>query len=206
MEDIGSETSPSVTGPAAAHDPVLASDPASTPHPQAGSALPGKGRPGWLGIEEISFIGLLGLAIAGMAVADYSASSGLSYWLVVIPLFGAVSVANGWRRARTRGTSVSSVLLSQVMHWGALVIAVYLIYLLEGTGRLNREDAGLVALLCLSLTTLLAGIHFDWRLAVLGVLLGAGTACAALVDEFFWMLLIPAAIAGVVVVWWRRQS
>jgi len=168
--------------------------------------LSGKSRLRWLGVEEISFIALLVLAIGGMAVEDYSASSGLSYWLVVIPVFGAVSVANGWRRARARGKSVSSVLRSHLLHWSTLVVAVYLIYLLEITGQLNRQDAGLVALLCLSLTTLLAGIHLDWRLAILGVLLAVSTACSALVEEFFWILLIPAVIAGAIVVWLSRKS
>jgi hypothetical protein len=161
----------------------------------------------WLGVEEAAFLGLLLLALGGMAVADFSARSGLSYWLVVIPLFGAVSVYSGWRRARAGGEKVRAVLLSQLLHWAALVLAVYLIYLLERTGRLSREDAGLVALLALSLTTVLAGIHFDWRLAVLGILLAVGTASAALVEEFFWILLIPALVAGVgVVVWQRRKS
>jgi hypothetical protein len=157
-------------------------------------------------VEEIAFITLLALAIGGVAVADFSARSGLSYWLVVIPLFGAVSVYSGWRRARAGGENIAAVLFSQLLHWGALILAVYLIYLLERTGRLNREDAGLVALLSLSLTTVLAGIHFDWRLAVLGILLAIGTACAALVEEFFWILLIPAVVAGVVVVVWQRRK
>jgi len=206
LGDIEGETSPSGTAPVDAHRPVPAGVPAAASHEQTGSALPGKSQPGWLGVEEISFIGLLLLAIGGMAVADYSARSSLSYWLVVIPLFAAVSISNGWRRGREDGKSVSSVLLSQILHWGALVFAVYLIYFLEQTGRLNREDAGLVALLCLSLTTVLAGIHFNWRLAVLGALLAAGTACAALVEEFFWLLLIPAILAGAIVVVWRHRK
>jgi hypothetical protein len=157
-------------------------------------------------VEEIAYIALLMLAIGGMAVTDYSARSGLSYWLVVIPLFGAVSVFSGWRRASAGGKNVSAVLIAQLLHWGALVLAVYLIYLLEGAGRLNRDDAGLVALLSLSLTTVLAGIHFDRRLAVLGILLAIGTACAAFVEEFFWILLVPAVLAGVIVVVWQRRK
>ena len=157
-------------------------------------------------MEEIAFVALLLLAIGGMAVADFSARSGLNYWLVVIPLFAAVSVFTGWRRARAGGGKASTVLISQLLHWAALVLAVFLVYLLERTGRLNREDAGLVALLALSLTTVLAGIHFDWRLAVLGILLAVGTASAALVEEFFWILLIPALVAGVGVVAWQRRK
>jgi hypothetical protein len=93
-----------------------------------------------------------------------------------------------------------------MLHWSVLILAIYLLYLLQQTGRLNRDDAGLVALLCLAITTFLAGVHFDWRLGVLGVILGAAAACAALIEEFFWILLIPALLAGVVVVLWRRYT
>jgi hypothetical protein len=205
LEEIEGETSSGDTAPADAHSPGPAGAPTAAPQSHAGSASSRRRRPEWLGVEEIAFIALLLLAIGGMAVTDYSARSGLSYWLVVIPLFAAVSIFSGWRRASADGKNVGAVLLSQLLHWGALVLAVYLIYLLERTGRLNREDAGLVALLSLSLTTVLAGIHFDRRLAVLGVLLAIGTACAALVEEFFWILLIPTVLAGVVIVWrWRK--
>jgi hypothetical protein len=174
---------------------------ASSDSPPAAPAPAGKRR---FAVEEMAFVALLVLAIVGMAVADFSAQSGLSYWLVVVPLFGAVSVYSGWRGARARGENVGSVLLRQLLHWGALILAMYLIYVLEGTGRLNREDAGLVALLALALSTVLAGVHFDWRLGVLGILLALAAACAALIEEFFWVLLIPAIIAGAGVILWQR--
>jgi len=209
LEEIDGETSPASSAPADVQGPGTPIAPAAmpqTPQTPAGSASPGKRRPEWLGVEEIAFIALLLLAIGGMAVTDYSARSGLSYWLVVIPLFAGVSIFSGWRRASADGKNVGAVLLSQLLHWGALVLAVYLIYLLERTGRLNREDAGLVALLSLSLTTVLAGIHFDRRLVMLGALLAIGTASAALVEEFFWILLIPTILAGIVVVVWQRRK
>jgi hypothetical protein len=159
-----------------------------------------------LSVEEIAFIALLVLSLGGVAVADFSARSGLTYWLVVIPLFALVSIHSGWLRSRARSENLGAVLLRQLLHWGALALAVYLIYLLERTGRLNREDAGLVALLSLSLATVLAGVHFDWRLAVLGVLLAIGTASAALVEEFFWILLVPAVVAGAAVILWQRRK
>jgi hypothetical protein len=158
-----------------------------------------------LGADEIGFAALLLLSLGGVAIADFSARWGLSYWLAMVPLFAAASVYTGWERARGRGQGVGSVVLSQALHWGALALAVYLIFLLERTGRLNREDAGLVAMLSLSLTTLLAGVHFDWRLAVLGALVGVAAACSALVEEFFWMLLVPAVVAGAAVIFWQRR-
>ena len=198
-EGEGGGTSAGETTPADPPSSAPASAPASARVPPASERR--------LGVEEITFIALLVVSIGGVAVADFSARSGLTYWLVVIPIFGAVSIHSAWLRSRARGENVGAVLLRQLLHWGALVPAVYLIYLLEQPGRLNREDAGLVALLSLSLATVLAGVHFDWRLAVLGILLAIGTACAALVEEFFWILLIPAVAAGAgVILWQRRRS
>lgn len=155
-------------------------------------------------VEEIGFAVLLVLSLGGMAVSDFSRDWGLGYWLVMVPLFAAASVYSGWTRARSRGEGVGAQLARQIVHWGVLALAVWVIFLFERTGRLNREDAGLVALLALALTTILAGVHFDWRLAVLGVLLGAAAGAAALVEEFFWVMLIPALVAGLVVLLWQR--
>ena len=104
--DIEGEASSGGTTPADPPGPGPASAQAAAPHSSAGSA---SARKRWLGVEEIAFIALLALAIGGMAVADFSARSGLSYWLVVIPLFGAVSVSRaGGAPARTPGTPAPS--------------------------------------------------------------------------------------------------
>jgi hypothetical protein len=155
--------------------------------------------------ERLVFAVLLALSIGGIAIADFSVRFGLHYWLVMVPIFAAASLYTGWTRARDRGESIHQILWRQTLHWLALALAVYLVFMLEQTGRLNREDAGLVALLALALTTLLAGVHFDWRLVLLGGLLGVTAACAAFVEEFFWILLIPAVVAGGIAFFWRGR-
>jgi hypothetical protein len=149
---------------------------------------------------------LLLLSLVGIAVADFSARSGLTYWLWMVPVFAGASILMSWTRARREGQGVARILTENILHWAPLPAALYIIYRLEDAGRLNREDAGLVALLSVALTTLLAGVHFDWRIAVLGLLLGAASFCAALVEEFFWLLLLPALLAGGVLLFWQRRS
>jgi hypothetical protein len=159
-----------------------------------------------LGPEEVVLGSLAVLSIGGMAIADFSARWGLWYWLAMVPIFVAASLFTGWARARRRGETAFRILRRQLLHWATLPLAVYLVYVLEQTGRLNREDAGLVALLALALTTALAGVHFDWRLGVLGALLGITAASAALVEEFFWVLLIPAVAAAAIAILWHRRG
>jgi hypothetical protein len=157
-------------------------------------------------VEEITLGALVILSIGGIAVADFSSKYGLRYWFAMVPLFAGASILIGWSRARRQGETTLGILGRQALHWSVLPLAVYLVYLLEQTGRLNRDDAGLVALLALAVTTFLAGVHFDWRLGVLGALLGVTAACAALIEEFFWILLIPALIAAAITVLWHRRS
>lgn len=156
------------------------------------------------GADEITFAALLLLSIIGMGVSDFSTQYGLTYWLVMLPLFAAASIFTGWFRARRDGQTVAGIIWRQTFHWGAAALAVYLVYVFERTGRVNDEDAGLVTLLVLALTTFLAGVHFDWRLALLGLVLGAAAAAAALIEQFFWVLLIPAVLVGVVSFYWRK--
>ena len=159
-------------------------------------------------IEKILLALLIGLSIGGVAVADYSAENGLKYWLAVVPVFALASVFVSWKGARAQGLSVVRIIGRQLFHWAPLALAIYLVFFLEQAGRLNREDAGLVSLLLLTVSTLLAGVHFDWRLFVVGVLLGITTACVSIVEEFVWWILIVAAIvaAGVVYFWPRRRG
>lgn len=161
---------------------------------------------GRFGVEGIGLSTIMVLAIVGIAIADFSKGWGFWYWLAMVPIFAGVSVLLGWSRASRSGGSVPAILGKQVLHWSALPLAVYVIYLLERTGRLNQEDAGLVALLSLALTTLLAGVHFEWRLSVVGILLGVAAFCFALVEEFFWVLVLPALLAGALVVFWRKRA
>jgi hypothetical protein len=60
-------------------------------------------------------------------------------------------------------------------------------------------------LLALALTTVLAGVHFDWRLLVLGGLLAAIAVCTAFVEEFFWMLMLPTLLVGIGLFYWQRH-
>jgi hypothetical protein len=72
---------------------------------------------------------------------------------------------------------------------------------------MNDEDAGLVALLTLALSAFFAGLHSDWRICLVGIVLGGTVAGAAWVEEFLWMILIPfLAAAAVGIVWWRTRT
>jgi hypothetical protein len=181
--------------PPAETEPPPASAPVATPRPARR-----------LRTEEVVLIVLLTLSAVGIAVAEISPRDGFWYWLAMVPVFGGISLFAGWSRAREHGMTVTGVLRSQLLHWAALAAAVCLVFLLEYTGRMNNEDAGLVALLALALTTFLAGVHFDWRYCVVGALLAAAVVAVALVKEFLWAIVLVAVAVAAFLVYRARRA
>jgi len=156
--------------------------------------------------DELILIGLTILAIIGIAITDFDRYYGLRYWLIMVPVFAGASIFAGWSRARAEGENPTKILRIQAFHWLASALAVYLVYLLQLTGRMNKEAAGLVTLLTVALGTFLAGVHFSWRFCVLGGILFLTVVAAAFLQTFFWVFLIPALIAGAAMVFVKRKK
>ena len=150
-------------------------------------------------IEEFVLIVLVVLSGIGVAINDYSPQSALRYWLWMAPTFGVVSIVAAWWRAARRDESVVVALQRQVLHWAAAVGAVYLIYLLQSTGRMANEAAGLAALIVIALSAFLAGVHTDWRLMVLGGILALTALGFAVLEQIIWIVALPAMVIIVIV-------
>jgi len=158
--------------------------------------------------NEIILIALIALSAIGIGVTDFSPKYGFWYWMAMVPIFGGFSLYTGWSRATHQGIGVSTVIRTQLLHWIGLLIAIVLVFFLLRSGRINNIDAGLVALLMFAFATFLAGVHFDWRYMVVGIILGAAVVGAALVQEFIWMIMIPivAAVILAIIWWWRTKE
>jgi hypothetical protein len=159
-----------------------------------------------LAVEEIILVVLLTLSAVGIAISEVLPREAFGYWLAMVPVFGGVSLFAGWSRAREQGMTAVGVLRNQLLHWVALAVAVCLVFLLEVTGRMSSEDAALVALLALALTTFLAGVHFDWRYCVVGALLAAAVVAVAVLKEFLWVLVIAAVAVAAFLVYRARRG
>jgi hypothetical protein len=151
-------------------------------------------------VEEFILIGLVLLGAIGVAINDYSPQSAFRYWLWMAPTFGVISTAEAWWRAQRRGESVAAAVQRQMLHWAAVVAAVYLVYLLQSTGRMANEAAGLAALIVIALASFLAGVHGDWRLLVVGAVLGIIVVGFAVLERVLWIVAIPALVIIVLAV------
>ena len=157
--------------------------------------------------EEAVIVTLIALSTVGIAITNFSPFKSYYFWLAMVPVFALTSLYIGWSKARKRGEGISRIIWVQLLHWGGLLAAIGLIYLLYSTtGRIDNNQLALLTLLSLALTTFLAGVHFEWRFIVVGVILGAAVAGAAFVEQVIWMIIIPiVALVVLAIFWWKRS-
>jgi len=152
--------------------------------------------------SEIALAVLLLLSVAGIGVSDSSPQWGFQYWLCMVPVFAAVGVWASVSRVRRGGGAVGPVVQRQVLHWLAVAGAVYLLHALQVAGRMTNEASGLSVVVTMALATFLAGVHADWRLCIVGTLLGVAVLVIALVERYLWLIIVPVVAVALIFAWW----
>ncbi len=147
------------------------------------------------------------LSVGGVAIMEYSDVYGFWYWIVMAILFGGVSIGLAWKHDQDTPGDQSHRVKKQALHWGALVLAILMVFLMHYAGLFSVSSTpGLIVLLLLAFTAVLAGVHFNWRMAVVGLILGATFVAAVVAEEYFWYLIVAAFVTAVAIFALRRKS
>jgi hypothetical protein len=137
---------------------------------------------------------MLVLAFIGIAASDVSGGGSQTYWSGLAIVFGLICIALDWMH-ESPGTPWVRPVARTALHWLGVLIALELVYLFIGTGRLTNADTGLLNGTILALGTFTSGVHSNWRLVVIGAALGLGTAAVAYVEQYLWILFALALLA-----------
>ncbi len=148
---------------------------------------------------------LIGLSYIGIALTRVSPGMSLFYWIVMIPVFGAISFLAHWQRTRSDSTGWGRLLRTQLLHWIGLWVAVQLAYRLLGVGLLDYESVGFVVLLLLAFAFFLQGVYLDWRIFIVGIFLGLSLLVAMYVAAYLWIILFLAIVSVVGGAWYIRK-
>lgn len=148
----------------------------------------------WRPVFDVAAGGtMFALAFLGIAASDVSTRS-QTYWSILAIVFGLICLGLDWVH-EPRGTSWWRDALRTALHWFGVLLAIELVYTLIGAGRLTNADTGLMNGTILALGTFTSGVHTNWRVAVIGLTLGLGTAAVAYVEQYLWVLFILALAA-----------
>ncbi|MBX9701492.1 MAG: hypothetical protein K2X74_18805 [Acetobacteraceae bacterium] len=128
-------------------------------------------------------------------------------WLVLGPLYCLACIAAGWPRVEG-WPGRRRLIATQVLHWAAFLLAMWVLLLPGVRVMLNDDALGLALLLLLAMGTFVAGVH-AWSLGicVTGALLGLAIPAIAWLDRMAVLLLVLAVLGAIgagALWWWRR--
>jgi len=158
----------------------------------------------WKARLTISLI-LLALSFIGMIITDFVPALAWIYWSYMIPVFAILCLIISYLDTK-KGKHISGVTVwHEILHWAALLVAVYLIAIFVHWGVMSNIVAGLFILISLALATFLAGIYIDVTFVFIGVLLGFFTLVSAFFMKYLFIITIPACIVIIALLFWLHK-
>ena len=144
----------------------------------------------------VATIVMIALALLGAAITVADATWASRYWLLLVPIYGLISIVTAWRR---HGAS-SNAFGRQILHWICVAVAIAIDFAyLQASGQQTSTGTGLSSLLILALGCLLAGIHMDWLFALVGLLLLVTVFVVAVAQEYTMLIFAVGLIVAIIV-------
>ncbi len=156
----------------------------------------------WL-LHDVFYIAMLALALVGVVLR-----LPVSYWVLLIPVFGVITVAEGWRNF-TGSAERLGLLYRVALNWCALLLAIYLLSNEGVKGVMNVNATSLAMMTLLALGTFIAGVQARvWQVCAVGGVLFLAVPGLGWLDQS--PLLLTAAAFVVVglggLAWWLTTS
>lgn len=143
---------------------------------------------------------MFGLALAGVAQTSIGQPAMTPYWITLAPIYGIICVALRWREIKGREAHWRLVRM-QVLHWIAVMLAMYLVLMASVERIMNSPASALTVLTVLALGTFTAGIHAEaWRITLVGLVLGLAVPAIAWLETSTVLLLIVVVLLTAVAV------
>ncbi len=153
-------------------------------------------------IEEAILIFLLILSLTGIAITDFSPDDGYGYWIIMVIVFAIFAIVIAWLQSKHKEGDFKEIVKEQSIHWATSLFVVAGAFLLQKSGQLTPESAGLVILLILSLATMLDGLRIGSRFSLVGLFLGSSSVIGAFYEYFIWIdIAIALSIVILSILW-----
>ena len=137
------------------------------------------------------------VGFCGFALVDFRDTWAPWYWSIAGPAGFLASAYLGSRYARRKGQVPIGAGSRHLLHWGGMLAAIFLAFLMPITGVLQWDGIGPAILLILALGYFQAGVHLDRALLWIGLLMCAGYLFVMFVSAYAWTvvgLVLAAAL------------
>jgi len=149
--------------------------------------------------REWPYLLVLILALFGVAYTSFSNTPLTTYWVVLTPFFGVICVVSRWRDVEGRDQRVR-LIWTQALHWGAVLVAMHLMFVADVSRMMNTDASALAALTLLALGAFTAGVHIaSWRISLVGIILALGVPAIAWLEQSALLILLAVIVVAAVI-------
>ncbi|HTS52800.1 MAG TPA: hypothetical protein VMH26_05965 [Burkholderiales bacterium] len=150
-------------------------------------------------VRELPYMILLALAVIGIVSTSVSPDASVVYWKVLAPVFAIVCIVTQWPRVPGGGGAKTRLVIVQLLHWGAFLLTVLILFLPDAQKMVNSLVSAQVVLYLLALSTFLAGLYnTSWQLVAVGVLMALAVPAIALLQQTVLLVAVIGAALAVV--------
>jgi hypothetical protein len=135
------------------------------------------------------------LAVAGTGITLADERWARAYWLFLVPVYGLLCIATAWHRRNV----TAQVVERTILHWlgVALAIAIDFAYV-QNSGEQTATGTGLSSLIILSVGCMLAGVHVEWPIGLVGILLLGIVIVVAVAQEYLLFVFLSGTFLIIV--------
>lgn len=160
-------------------------------------------------IQFYTLCGMLLLALVGMGLSQALEKGAWWYWLFVIVVYAALGLWRSTSKARKQDKSIRKLITRELGHWAILLAFLGVVLLLERQEIITRPAASDISLLLLALSCCLAGVHFDWLLMIVGIVLTIMLVGMSTLEQYtlvLWVIMILVAIGAAAFFYFKSKS
>ncbi len=137
------------------------------------------------------------LALVGLITSSLRQDGAWNYWRIMVPLFAGMCIFLSWyMRGLKESLSVVKI-WQEILHWGGLLLSVYLISLFVEKGLIERFGGSLAVLTLLAFALFIAGVYIETTFMLIGGLLGLFAVGAGVVAEYLYTVMVPLGIIAI---------
>lgn len=129
------------------------------------------------------------VVLAGCLINDFNPRYAWTYWGVVPGLAFLASWMIGGRAALASGEYDRTTGIRVGLHWSTIFCGAVPVVCLAFAGRIDGQEAGQLLILVSGIVYFLAGVHFDRRWMLSGIVMILGAALLTYVTRYGWTTL-----------------
>ena len=144
---------------------------------------------------------MLLVALIGVFATYIARHLTFHYWRYTALIYALVNIALSFHAATQHRKFV--VVWHEILHWLMLLLTIGMIAFFLHLGVISDITAGLITLTLLALTTLLAGVHFDALLLLIGAILLLFDLVAATLVKLAPVIMVTVIIISLILLFFR---